>query len=195
MSPEVTMKMLKEAPSQGICFIYKKSLISSLKLRNVWKHVKWHNKKADEKSLHYNANPIHVSDNASCPTKMQDLKGKSIVNSSETHQDQDVGSLIEKDEAKRSKRIRSTDEEAQAKRSGPSEKEKDHSLLSRKSTERPEKKRRKMKWTTELDKKLDEAVRELGDKGKCSKIFVFIPIERDRKTKNVGQEKSQVDIF
>ncbi|KAK6776418.1 hypothetical protein RDI58_027419 [Solanum bulbocastanum] len=30
--------------------------------------------------------------------------------------------------------------------------------------ERPEKKRRNLKWTEELDKKLDEVVRELGDK-------------------------------
>ncbi|WMV55794.1 hypothetical protein MTR67_049179 [Solanum verrucosum] len=62
-----------------------------------------------------------------------------------------IYSLIEKDEAKRSKRMRSTKEEAQVKRSGPSEKEEDHSLLSKIST-------------VELEKKLDEVVRELGDK-------------------------------
>ncbi|KAG5577825.1 hypothetical protein H5410_057959 [Solanum commersonii] len=164
MSPEVTIEMIKEAPTQGICFIFKKSLISSLKLKGVWKHVKWHNKKANEKSQHYNANQVYVMDNTSCPTKMQDKKGKSIVNCSETYQDQEVGSLIEKDEAKRSKRFKSTNEEAQVKCSGPSEKEEDHSLLSKISTERPEKKRRNLKWTAELDNKLDEVVCELGDK-------------------------------
>jgi len=174
MSPEVTIEMIKDAPTQGICFIFKKSLISSLKLKDVWKHVKWHNKKANEKSQHYNANQVYVMDNTSCPTKMKDRKGKSIVNFPETYQDQEVGSLIEKDEAKRSKRFRSTNEEAQVKCSGPSEKEEDHSVLSKISTKRPEKKRRNLKWTAELDKKLDEVVRELGDKGKCSKtLFLF----------------------
>ncbi|KAK4709059.1 hypothetical protein R3W88_029984 [Solanum pinnatisectum] len=134
MSPEVTIEMIKEAPTQGICFIFKKSLISSLKLKDVWKHVKWHNKKANEKSQHYKANQVYVMDNTSCPEKMQDRKGKSKVNCSETYQDQAV------------------------------EKEEDHSLLLKISTERPEKKRRNLKWTEELEKKLDEVVRELGDK-------------------------------
>ncbi|XP_049379874.1 uncharacterized protein LOC125844602 [Solanum stenotomum] len=174
----VTIEMIKEAPTQGICFIFKKSLISSLKLKDVWKHVKWHNKKANEKSQHYNANQVYVMDNTSCPTKMQDKKGKSIVNCSETYQDQEVGSLIEKDEAKRFKRFKSTNEEAQVKCSGPSEKEEDHSLLSKISTERPEKKRRNLKWTAELDKKLDEVVRELGDKGKCLKTL-FLSRQRE----------------
>ncbi|KAK4709061.1 hypothetical protein R3W88_029986 [Solanum pinnatisectum] len=132
MSPEVTIKMIKEAPTQGICFIFKKSLISSLKLKDVWKHVKWHSKKANEKSQHYKANQVYVMDNTSCPKKMQDRKGKRIANCSKTYQDQAVV--------------------------------KDHSLLSKISTERPEKKRRNLKWTEELDKKLDEVVRELGDK-------------------------------
>ncbi|KAH0781283.1 hypothetical protein KY290_000881 [Solanum tuberosum] len=85
----VMIKMIKEAPTQGICYIFKKSLISSLKLKDVWKHVKWHNNKANEKSQHDKANQVYVMDNTSCPTKMQDRKGKSIVNCSETYQDQE----------------------------------------------------------------------------------------------------------
>ncbi|XP_049379871.1 uncharacterized protein LOC125844600 [Solanum stenotomum] len=175
---EVAIEMIIEAPTQGICFIFKKSLISSMKLKDVWKHVKWHNNKANEKSQHYKANQVYVMDNTSCSKKLQDKKGKSIENCSETYQDQVVDSLIEKDEAKRSKRMRSTKEEAQVKRSGPSEKEEDHSLLSKISTERPEKKRRNLKWTVELEKKLDEVVRELGDKGKCSKTL-FLSRQRE----------------
>ncbi|XP_015164912.1 two-component response regulator ORR22-like [Solanum tuberosum] len=164
MSPEVTIEMIKEAPTQGICYIFKKSLISSLKLKDVWKYVKWHNNKANENSQHYKANQVYVMDNTSCPEKMQNKKGKSITNCSETYQDQAVDSLIEKDEAKRFKRMRNTIEEAQVKRSAPLEKEEDYSLLSKISTKRPEKKRRNLKWTTELEKKLDEVVRKLGDK-------------------------------
>ncbi|KAH0715382.1 hypothetical protein KY284_008287 [Solanum tuberosum] len=75
MSPDVTIEMIKEAPTQGICFIFKKSLISSMKLKDVWKHVKWHNNKANEKSQHYKANQVYVMDNTPCSKKMQD-KGK-----------------------------------------------------------------------------------------------------------------------
>ncbi|XP_049380973.1 uncharacterized protein LOC125845501 [Solanum stenotomum] len=171
---KVMIEMIKESPTQGICYIFKKSLISSLKLKDVWKYVKWHNNKANENSQHYRANQVYVMDNTSCPEKMQNKKGKSITNCSETYQDQAVDSLIEKNEAKRSKRMRSTIEEAQVKRSALLEKEEDYSLLSKISKKRPEKKRRNLKWTTELEKKLDEVVRELGEKGKCSKtLFLF----------------------
>ena len=147
MSSEVTIEMIKEAPTQGICFIYEKSLISSLKLKDIWKHVRLHDKKANEESQHYKAKQVNLMDNISCPKKMQDLKGKS----------------------KETKK-RSTNEETQVIHSVSSEKEEEHSFLSKISTERPEKKRRNMKWTAELEKKLDEVVRELADKGKCSKI-------------------------
>ncbi|KAG5577822.1 hypothetical protein H5410_057956 [Solanum commersonii] len=158
----VTIKMIKEAPTQGICYVFKKSLISSLKLKDVCKHVKWHNNKANENSQHYKANQVYVMDKTSCPKKMQDQKEKNITNCSETYQA--VDSLIEKDEPKRFKRMRSTIEEAQVKRRAPLEKEVDHSLLLKISSKRPEKKRRNLKWTTELEKKLDEVVRELRDK-------------------------------
>lgn len=132
--------------------------------------MRWHDKKANEESQHYNAKQVNLMDNISCPTKMQDLKGKSKENCSATYLDQEIDSLMEKDAAKRSKRMRSTNEDTQVKHSVSSEKEEKHSFLSKISTERPEKKRRNMKWTAELEKKLDEVVRELGDKGKCSKI-------------------------
>ncbi|KAG5579047.1 hypothetical protein H5410_049674 [Solanum commersonii] len=118
-----------------------------MKLKDVWKHVKNYNNKANEISQHYK-------------------KGKNIVNCSETYQDQAVGSLIAKDEAKRSKRMRSTNEEGQVKSSGTLEKKEDHSLLSKITIERPQKKRRHLQWTPDLDKKLDEDVRELGEKGR-----------------------------
>ncbi|XP_015166054.1 two-component response regulator ARR14-like [Solanum tuberosum] len=164
MSPEVTIEMVKEATTQGACLIFRKSSISSMKLKDVWKHVKNYNNKANEISQHYKANQVYVMDNTSCPKKVQDRKGKSIANCSETCQDQVVGSLIEKAEAKRSKRARSTNEEAQVKSSGTLEIEENHSLLSKITTERPQKKRRHLQWTLDLDKKLDEAVHELGEK-------------------------------
>ena len=179
MSSEVTTEMIKEAPIQGICFIYENSLISSLKLKDIWKHVRWHDKKANEETQHYNAKQINLMDNISCPTKMQDLKGKSKENCFATYQDQELDSLMEKDAARRSKRMRSTNEETQVKHSVSSEKEEEHSFLSKISTKRPEKKRRNMKWTAELEKKLDEVVRELGDKGKCSKIS-FLSRHREK---------------
>ncbi|KAG5577713.1 hypothetical protein H5410_057847 [Solanum commersonii] len=138
MSLEVTIEMVKEATTQGECLIFRKLSISSMKLKDVWKHVKNYNNKANEISQHDKAN--------------------------QTYQDQAVGSLIEKDEAKRSKRMRSTNKEAQDKSSGNLEKEEDHSLLSKITTIRPQKKRRHLQWTTNLDKKLDEVVRELGEK-------------------------------
>ncbi|KAH0644035.1 hypothetical protein KY289_035009 [Solanum tuberosum] len=171
MSPEVTIEMVKEATTQGACLIFRKSSISSMKLKDVWKHVKNYNNKANEISQHHKANQVYVVDNTSCPTKVQDRKGKSIANCSETYQDQAVGSLIEKDEAKRSKRMRSTNEEAQDKSSGTLEKEEDHSLLSKITTVRPQKKRRHLQWTTDLDKKLDEVVRELGDKAHLKDVL------------------------
>uniref|UniRef100_K4D9M8 Response regulatory domain-containing protein n=1 Tax=Solanum lycopersicum TaxID=4081 RepID=K4D9M8_SOLLC len=106
MSSEVTIEMIKEAPTQGICFIYEKSLISSLKVKDIWKHVRWHDKKANEESQHYNAKQVNLMDNISCPTKMQDLKGKGKENCSATYLDQELDSLMEKDAAKRSKRMR-----------------------------------------------------------------------------------------
>ncbi|XP_049387864.1 uncharacterized protein LOC125852183 [Solanum stenotomum] len=162
--------MVKEATTQGACLIFRKSSISSMKLKDVWKHVKNYNNKANEISQHHKANQVYVMENTSCPTKVQDRKEKSITNCSETYQDQAVGSLIEKDEAKRSKRMRSTNKEAQDKSSGNLEKEEVHSLLSKITTVRPQKKRRHLQWTTDLDKKLDEVVRELGEKGKYLKI-------------------------
>ena len=113
--------------------------------------------------------------------KLQDEKEKSIANCSETYQDQAVGSLITKDEAERFKRMRTTSEETQVKSSGTSEKEEDHSLISETSTERPQKKRRCVQWTPDLEKKLDEVVRELGEKGKYKKTYFFIPAQRRRK--------------
>ncbi|WMV55719.1 hypothetical protein MTR67_049104 [Solanum verrucosum] len=101
MSPEVTIEMVKEATTQGACLIFRKSSISSMKLKDVWKHVKNYNNKANEISQHYKANQVYVMDNTSCPKKVQDRKGKGIANCSETYQDQAIGSLIEKDELKR----------------------------------------------------------------------------------------------
>ncbi|KAG5579048.1 hypothetical protein H5410_049675 [Solanum commersonii] len=133
------MEMVKEATTQGECLIVQKSYISSMKLKDVWKHMKNYNNWASEISQHYKVNQVYVMDNTSRPKKVQDRKGKSIVNCSETYQDQDqdqaVGSLIEKDEAKRSKRMRSTNEEGHVKSSGTLEKEEDHSLLSKITTE------------------------------------------------------------
>ncbi|KAK4708995.1 hypothetical protein R3W88_029920 [Solanum pinnatisectum] len=134
MSPEVTIEMVKEATTQGACLIFQKSSISSMKLKDVWKHVKNYNNKANEISQHYKANQVYVMDNTSCPKKVQDRKGKSIVNCSDSYQDQAI------------------------------EKEEDHSLLSKIITERPQKKRRYLQWTPDLDKKLDEVVCELGEK-------------------------------
>ncbi|KAG5577716.1 hypothetical protein H5410_057850 [Solanum commersonii] len=164
MSPEVTIEMVKEATTQGACLIFRKLFISSMKLKDVWKHVKNYNNKANEISQHYKANQVYVMDNTSCPRKVQDRKGKSITNCSETYQDQAVGSLIEKDEAKKSKRMRITNKEAQDKSRGTLEKEEDHSFLSKITIVRPQKKRRHLQWTTDLDKKLDEVVRELREK-------------------------------
>ncbi|KAG5579051.1 hypothetical protein H5410_049678 [Solanum commersonii] len=118
----------------------------------------------------YKVNQVYVMDNTSCPKKVQDRKGKRRVNCSETYQDQAIGSLIEKDEAKRSKRMRSTNEEGQVKSSGTLEKEEDHSFLSKITTERPQKKRRHLQWTSVLDKKLDEVVRELGENKKLDEV-------------------------
>uniref|UniRef100_K4B5C9 Response regulatory domain-containing protein n=1 Tax=Solanum lycopersicum TaxID=4081 RepID=K4B5C9_SOLLC len=159
-----SIQLIKEKTIIWICFIYENSLISSLKLKDIWKHVRWHDKKANEESQHYNAKQVNLMDNISCPTKMQDLKGKSKENCSTTYLDQEIDSLMEKDAAKRSKRMRSTNEETQVKHSVSSEKEEEHSFLPKISTERPEKERRNMKWTAELEKKLDEVVHELGDK-------------------------------
>ncbi|KAK4708996.1 hypothetical protein R3W88_029921 [Solanum pinnatisectum] len=131
MSPEVTIEMVKEATTQGACLIFQKSSISSMKLKDVWKHVKNYNNKANEISQHYKANQVYVMDNTSCPKKVQDRRGKSIVNCSDSYQDQAI---------------------------------EDHSLLSKITTVRPQKKRRHLPWTTDLDKKLDEVVRELGEK-------------------------------
>ncbi|XP_015166053.1 putative two-component response regulator-like APRR6 [Solanum tuberosum] len=172
MSPEVTIEMVKEATTQGACLIFQKSSISSMKLKDVWKHVKNYNNKANEISQHYKANQVYVMDNTSCPKKVQDRKGKTIANCSGPYQDQAVGSLIEKDEAKRSKRMSSTNEEAQDKSSGTLEKEEDHSLLSKITTVSPQKKRRHLQWTTNLDKKLDEAVCELGEKDVLERMCV-----------------------
>ena len=135
MSSEVTIEMIKEAPTQGICFIYEKSLISSLKLKDIWKHVRLHDKKANEESQHYNAKQVNLMDNISCPTKMQDLKGKGKENCSATYLDQELDSLMEKDAAKRSKRMRSTNEETQVKHSVSSKKEEEYSFLLKISTE------------------------------------------------------------
>ncbi|XP_049353486.1 uncharacterized protein LOC125818024 [Solanum verrucosum] len=163
--------MVKEATTQGACLIFRKSSISSMKLKDVWKHVKNYNNKANEISQHYKANQVYVMDNTSCPKKVQDRKGKGIANCSETYQDQAIGSLIEKDELKRSKRMRSTNEEAQVKSSGTLEIEENHSLLSKITTERPQKKKRHLQCTPDLDKKLDEDVHELGEKGKYLKTW------------------------
>ncbi|KAG5591111.1 hypothetical protein H5410_041625 [Solanum commersonii] len=132
----VTIEIIKEATTQGACFIFKKLSMSSMKLKDVWKHVRYYNNKGNKKSQYYKANQVYAMKNTSCPKKLQDKKRKSIANCSKTYQDQAVDSLIENDDAKGSKRKRSTNEEAQIKSSGTSEKE-DHSMLSKKTTERP----------------------------------------------------------
>lgn len=86
---------------------------------------------------------VEVMDNTSFANKkMQDTKGKSIVNSAE---------------GSKGKRI--TDEETQVK-NGDSEEE-DRSLVSEKTME----KRRLLHWTPDLEKKFKKAVRKLGQKG------------------------------
>ncbi|XP_055835264.1 two-component response regulator ARR14-like [Solanum dulcamara] len=162
MSPEVTNEMVDVARAEGACFVFKKSAISSMKLKNVWQHVYLHNKNSNRKSQLNWANQVDVMDNTSRAKKSQD-KGKGIAICSETYQDQAVGSLIETNEVEKSKRMRSTNEETQI-NSGSSEKQDDYSLLSKTRTERPQKKRQRMQWTPDLDKKLDEVVRELGEK-------------------------------
>uniref|UniRef100_K4D9M7 Response regulatory domain-containing protein n=1 Tax=Solanum lycopersicum TaxID=4081 RepID=K4D9M7_SOLLC len=190
----VTIEMIKEASTLGICFIYEKSLISSLKLKDIWKHVRWHDKKENEESQHYNAKQVNLMVNISCPTKMQDLKGKSKENCSVTYQDQEVDSLMEKDAAKRSKRMRSTNEDTQVKHSVSSEKEEKHSFLSKISTERPEKKRRNMKWTAELEKKLDEVVRELADKVPDAQPVTSTIFNEEHPSKVFNSSKSSADV-
>lgn len=150
MSPETTTKMVKEAIAEGAFIIYKKLLISSMRLKNVWRHVYRHNKKANKKSQHNEANH-DVMDSTSCAMKLQDEKAKHIA----------------KDEPERSKRMRNTSEETQVKSSGTSEKEED--LILKTSIGKPKKKRRCVQWTIDLDQKLDEVVSELGEKGKYIK--------------------------
>ncbi|CAN4121039.1 unnamed protein product [Withania somnifera] len=141
MSSEVKSEMAKNALAQGACFIFTKPTTSSMKLiKNIWRHVDRHRKKANEKSQHNKANQVEAMDNTSCAIKWQDGRAKSIANSSETSEDQAIGSLIEKEE--------------------------DHSLVSKVRTESPQKKRHRLKWTANIDKKFNNVVCELGEKAR-----------------------------
>ncbi|KAH0643518.1 hypothetical protein KY289_034492 [Solanum tuberosum] len=95
-----------------------------MKLKDVWKHVKNYNNKANEISQHYKANQVYVMDNTSCPKKVQDKREK---------------------KKPRQKGLR------------------EREVLMRRHKLKVAK-RRHLQWTPDLDKKLDEAVHELGEK-------------------------------
>ncbi|XP_070043244.1 two-component response regulator ORR26-like [Nicotiana tomentosiformis] len=145
MSSNVKREMVEQAVAQGVCFFFMKP-ISAKKLKNIWQHVYRHQKKVSQKLEKNKANnQVEVMDNTSFANKkMQDTKGKIIVNSAE---------------GSKGKRKRITDEETQVK-NGDSEKE-DRSLVSEKTME----KRRRLHWTPDLEKKFKKAVRKLGQKG------------------------------
>ncbi|MCE3049935.1 Trans-acting T-cell-specific transcription factor GATA-3 [Datura stramonium] len=158
MSSMVKREMVEVAMAHGVCFILTKPT-STNSLMNVWQHVYRHQIKAKQKSEYNVNNLIEVMDNTSCANnKIQDRKGKGIMNPSNTYHDQEVGALLEKDKAKGSERIRSIDEES------PNLDKKDHSLGSKDNMEGQQKKRRTMEWTLKLDKKFKEVVHMLGDK-------------------------------
>ncbi|XP_070043861.1 two-component response regulator ARR2-like isoform X1 [Nicotiana tomentosiformis] len=153
MSSNVKRGMVEQAVAQGVYFFYMP--ISAKKLKNIWQHVYRHQKKASQKSENSKANnQVEVMDNTSCANKkMQDTKGKSIVNSAE---------------GSKGKRI--TDEETQVK-NGDSEEE-DRSLVSEKAME----KRRRLHWTPDLEKKFKKAVRKLGKKAHPKLIMKMMDI-------------------
>lgn len=67
---------------------------------------------------------------------------------------------------KANKNLQQNEEETQVESNGTLEKEENHSMNSETSIGRPQKKRRCVKWTPDLDRKLDGIVRELGEKAR-----------------------------
>ncbi|MCD7446015.1 Trans-acting T-cell-specific transcription factor GATA-3 [Datura stramonium] len=166
----VKREMVEEAMAHGVCFIHLKPISTNL-LKKVWHHVYRHQIKAKQESEHKVNNLVEVMDNTSCASnKIQDRKGKSIMNPSKTYHDQEVGTLLEKDNAKGSKRIRSIDEES------PDLEKEDHSLGSKNTMKGREKKRPAMEWTLKLDKKFKEAVHMLGDKARPKLIMEIMNV-------------------
>nr|XP_009774203.1 PREDICTED: two-component response regulator ARR12-like [Nicotiana sylvestris] len=138
MSSNVKRGMMEQAVAQGVCFFFMKP-ISTKKLKNIWQHVYRHQKKANQKSENNKANnQVEVMDSTTCANKkMQDTKGKTIVNSAE---------------------------------------EEDHSLVSEKTMDGQQKKRRRLQWTPDLEKKFKKAVRRLGQKARPKLIMEMMDI-------------------
>ncbi|KAK4729930.1 hypothetical protein R3W88_022918 [Solanum pinnatisectum] len=59
-----------------------------MKLKDVWKHLRYYNNKANKKSQYYKANQVYAMENTSCPKKLQDRKRKNIANCFDICQDQ-----------------------------------------------------------------------------------------------------------
>ncbi|XP_059315501.1 two-component response regulator ARR14-like [Lycium ferocissimum] len=177
MSSMMKRELVREAVAQGASFVYMKP-ISRKKLKNVWQHVCTHQiSKVSQKPEHNKANNhVEVMDEPSgANKKIQDRKGKKIVNSTETYQDQEEGIMtLEKYEEEGSKRTRSTDEAAQVKNSNS--KEEDHSLVWKNTMEGREKKRQRMEWTLDLDNKFKDAVCELGERARPKAILEIMNV-------------------
>ncbi|XP_019240418.1 PREDICTED: two-component response regulator ORR26-like [Nicotiana attenuata] len=138
MSSNVKRGMVEEAVAQGVCFFFMKP-ISTKKLKNIWQHVYRHQKKVSQNSENNKANnQVEVMDSTTCANKkLQDTKGKSIVNSAE---------------------------------------EEDHSLVSEKPMDGQQKKRRRLQWTPDLEKKFKKAVRRLGQKARPKLIMEMMDV-------------------